>query len=85
MHHLIRPALYQAFHQILPVTKMKRPAIKTDIVGPICESSDWLAQDRKLQKMEPGEWLAICDTGAYGFVMASDYNLHEKPLELLLD
>ena len=85
MHHLLRPALYQAFHKILPVSKKRRLSLKTDVVGPICESSDWLAQNRKMQKMEQDEILAICDTGAYGYVMCSDYNLHEKPTEVLLD
>jgi len=85
MHHLMRPALYQAFHKILPIKEKYKNMGKVDVVGPICESSDWLAQKRPMPQVSPGEILAICDTGAYGYVMASDYNLHDKPTEILLD
>ncbi len=85
MHHLMRPALYQAYHSIKPVIQNKGVARKVDVVGPICESSDFLAKDRKLPALKQGEFLAICDVGAYGFVMASDYNLHPKPREIFVD
>jgi diaminopimelate decarboxylase len=84
MHHLIRPALYNSYHEIRPVIKTSARVSKLDVVGPICESSDWLAKNRKLALPEPGDLWAICDVGAYGFVMASDYNLHKKPTEILI-
>ena len=56
-----------------------------DIVGPICESSDFLGKDREFQEMQSGELIAVADAGAYGAVMASTYNLHELPLEMALD
>ena len=85
MHHLIRPALYLAHHEILPLKEKKGPKKKYDVVGPICESSDWLAKDRSLPALEQDDLLAICNAGAYGFVMASDYNLHTKPSEVFVD
>jgi diaminopimelate decarboxylase len=85
MHHFMRPALYQAFHKILPLVQSKGVLKRFDIVGPICESSDWLAKDRKLPPLKQGVYLAICDAGAYGYVMASDYNLHPKPREIFVD
>ncbi len=86
MNHLIRPSLYGAYHQIYPLTlKQNRPLMTFDIVGPICESSDFLGKDREFQEMQSGELIAIADAGAYGAVMASTYNLHELPLEMALD
>jgi diaminopimelate decarboxylase len=84
MHHFMRPALYNAYHEILPVKKSQAQKINCDIVGPICETSDCLAKNRKISKPKQGEWLAISDAGAYGFVMASDYNLHAKAEEILV-
>ena len=74
MHHLLRPALYYAHHDILPIKEPQGRSQKFDVVGPICESSDWIAKDRKLPQVIQDDILAICDAGAYGFVMASDYN-----------
>jgi diaminopimelate decarboxylase len=86
MHHLIRPALYQAHHRFLPlVDEPDRPREFYDVVGPICESSDVLAKNRDFQQMREGEFLAICDAGAYGFSMASQYNLHPLPKEYVYD
>lgn len=80
MHHLIRPALYQAHHRILAVSQHDaRPKRKYDVVGPICESSDVLGKNRELPETHQGEWLAIADAGAYGFAMASTYNEHVLP------
>ncbi len=86
MHHLLRPALYGAHHEIYPVSEKSKAKLRTfDVVGPICESSDWLAHERRLPTPEQGDILAIADVGAYGFVMASDYNLHPKPHEIFVD
>ena len=86
MNHLIRPSLYGAYHQIFPLKlDHSRPKMIYDIVGPICESSDFLGKDREFQEMQSGELIAIADAGAYGAVMASTYNLHDLPLEMALD
>lgn len=85
MNHLMRPALYEAFHRIQPLTEYSgRPEKMYDIVGPICESSDVLGRGRQLPEPKEGEWLAIMDAGAYGMSMASSYNHHEFPSEILL-
>ena len=84
MDQLIRPALYQSYHRILPVVKARGKMTKVDVVGPICESSDWLAQDRSMVLPKQGDILAILDAGAYGYVMSSDYNLHPKAKEVLI-
>jgi diaminopimelate decarboxylase len=85
MHHLMRPALYQAHHRILAVHEGRdRPRKKYDVVGPICESSDVLGKERELPETHQGEWLAIADAGAYGFAMASTYNEHELPKQYYL-
>lgn len=81
MHHLMRPCLYQAHHEIKPVIDtQKRPKLY-DVVGPICESSDVLGYDRLLPELEQDQWLSIFDTGAYGYTMSNTYNCHELPLE----
>jgi diaminopimelate decarboxylase len=83
IHHLMRPALYQAHHRILPLAQnSNRQIVKYDVVGPICESSDVLGKDREMQEVRSGEFLAIADAGAYGFSMASSYNEHEMPEEV---
>ena len=83
MNHLLRPSLYEAHHGILPVKK-GHSVCKVDVVGPICESSDFFAKDRELSKVEEGEFLAVLDTGAYGFSMANIYNLQDLPLEVCI-
>jgi len=87
MHHMIRPALYGGWHKIWPVIQTGPVPELTpcDVVGPICESTDFLAQDRPLPPLQPGDLLALFDAGAYGFVMASNYNTHPRPAELLVD
>jgi diaminopimelate decarboxylase len=85
MHHLLRPALYQAKHRILPVHRSKSQANQTyDVVGPICESSDVLGRNIELPVLSPGDYLCIADAGAYGFSMASQYNSHELPKEVFV-
>ena len=85
MTELIRPMLYNAFHRIEPVVKTAAPLVSTDVVGPLCESSDTLGKDRMLPKPEPGELYAVLDAGAYGSVMASNYNRRLLPAEVLVE
>jgi len=85
MNDLMRPALYQAYHPMKPVTNPNRPAIKTDIVGPICETGDFLARDRELPELAQGELLWIGAAGAYGATMASNYNTRPRAPEVLVD
>jgi diaminopimelate decarboxylase len=85
MNDLIRPALYDAYHEILPLQRdTSRRALKTDIVGPICESSDCFAKDRTLQEVGEGEYVAFLTAGAYGYAMASRYNARPLPAEVLV-
>ena len=85
MNDLIRPSLYEAHHEILPLTKhARRPKEIYDIVGPICESGDVLARERLLEKLEPGEKIAVMSAGAYGYVMASNYNSRGRSPEVLV-
>ena len=85
MNDLVRPALYQSFHRIAEVRPRGREKIKVDVVGPICESSDFLARGRTLPDVCQGEYLAIFSAGAYGFVMSSNYNSRPRAAELLVD
>ena len=85
MNDLIRPALYQAHHTILPVTRRDAELIPCDIVGPVCESADCFAQDVPLPLPEQGDLLAICDTGAYGWSMSSTYNSRPLLPEVLIE
>jgi diaminopimelate decarboxylase len=87
MNDLIRPALYESYHQIVPVVQPSMSRNKTekmDIVGPVCESGDFFAQDREMPELRPGDLLAVMSTGAYGFVMASNYNSRPLPAEALV-
>ncbi len=87
MNDLIRPALYGAYHEIVPVVQSKNsPIIKeiVDVVGPVCESGDFFARDREFPLVEEGDLLAILDVGAYGMVLASNYNTRPRPAEVLL-
>ena len=85
MNDLVRPSLYGAHHDILPVRKAKRPLEKVDVVGPVCESGDFLARDRQLPATARGELLAVMSAGAYGFTMGSNYNSRPRPAEVLVD
>lgn len=84
MHHLIRPALYEAEHRILPLKKISGEKLTADVVGPVCESSDFLGKDRQFEGLKQGDWLCVADAGAYGASMASDYNLFPRPREFLI-
>lgn len=84
MHHLIRPSLYEAYHRVLPAYRRGGETITYDIVGPICESSDFIAKNRPLWRLEAADIVAIGESGAYGFTMASFYNLHKLPKEVVL-
>lgn len=84
VHHLLRPALYGALHRIFPI-RQGEASEKFDVVGPLCESSDVLARDVMLPPLKEGDLLAISDAGAYGYEMASEYNLRERPAQILLD
>ena len=84
MNDLIRPALYQAFHEIVPVAPRNGRAAAVDIVGPVCETGDFFARDRKIKPVEPGDLLAVLDTGAYGMAQSSNYNTRPRPAEVLL-
>jgi diaminopimelate decarboxylase len=85
MTELIRPMLYNAFHRIEPVLQTGAPPTLCDVVGPLCESSDTLGKDRTLPRPEVGELYAILDTGAYGSVMASNYNRRLLPAEVMVE
>ena len=85
MTDLIRPALYGAWHAIEAVAPRAGPPITRDVVGPVCETSDTLGADRELPPVEVGDLLAIRDTGAYGAVMASNYNRRPMAAEVLVD
>ena len=84
MNHLIRPALYEAEHRIMPLKKGSGTVMKADVVGPVCESSDFLGKDRDFQGVQEGDWLLVADAGAYGASMASTYNLFALPREILV-
>ncbi len=86
MNDLIRPSLYGAYHEIRPVLESAghRPKHQVDIVGPVCESGDFLAKDRSLAEIKPGEALAVMSAGAYGFVMSSNYNSRPRVPEVLV-
>ncbi|RJP26692.1 MAG: diaminopimelate decarboxylase [Actinobacteria bacterium] len=85
MNDLIRPSLYGSFHEITPVLQSEREDETVDVVGPVCESSDFLARDRALPHTEPGELLAVMSAGAYAFAMSSNYNSRRRAAEVMVD
>ena len=85
MNDLLRPVLYHAHHEIIPLSKNGRPNITADVVGPVCESSDFFARDRVMADALPGEALAVCTAGAYGFVLSSNYNSRPRAPEVLVE
>jgi diaminopimelate decarboxylase len=85
MNDLIRPTLYHAHHEIIPLRKSNQPLIHADVVGPVCESGDYLAKGRDLPGVLPGDFLAVCTAGAYGFVQASNYNSRPRAAEVLVE
>ena len=85
MNDLIRPVLYQAHHQIVPVVERREaPIVVADIVGPVCETGDFFARNREIPEVHAGDLVAIRTAGAYGFVQASNYNSRRRPCELIV-
>jgi diaminopimelate decarboxylase len=85
MNDLVRPSHYHAYHDIVEVEAALRPEARVDVVGPVCETGDFLALDRPLPEVEAGEHLAVLGAGAYGFVMSSTYNARPRAAEVLVD
>jgi diaminopimelate decarboxylase len=85
MNDLIRPALYHSHHEILPLRQNQAGNITADVVGPVCESGDFLARGREVANVMPGDLLAVATAGAYGFVAASNYNARPRPPEILVE
>ena len=85
MNDLIRPAFYDAYHEIVPLVRKGKSMLKSDVVGPICESGDYFCQDRPLSEAGEGDYLALMSAGAYGFVMASSYNTRPLAAEILVN
>ncbi len=85
MTELLRPMLYEAYHRIVAVAPREGPASACEVVGPLCETSDTLGHDRALGPVEVDDLIAVLDAGAYGFVMASNYNRRRMPVEVLVD
>jgi len=85
MNDLIRPAFYGSYHEIQPVLRRGGKKRKSDVVGPICESGDFLAKDRLLPPLRPGDLISVFSAGAYGFAMASNYNTRPRAAEVLVN
>lgn len=85
MNDLIRPSLYKAHHEIIPLRKNDLPGITADVVGPVCETGDFLARGREMVNALPGDLLAVCTAGAYGFVQSSNYNSRPRSAEVLVE
>jgi len=84
MTELLRPSHYGAFHNVAAV-RQRGGRSKVDVVGPVCESGDFLALDRELEEVKPGDLLVVSDVGAYGYAMASNYNSRLRPTEVMVD
>ncbi len=85
MNDLIRPSLYQSYHEIVPARRSQRGTVLADVVGPVCESGDFLARDREMANALPGDLLAVRTAGAYAFVASSNYNSRVRPPEVLVE
>jgi diaminopimelate decarboxylase len=85
MNDLIRPSLYHSYHQIVPLSLTRAQHETVDVVGPVCESGDFFALDRKMPRVQRGDYLALMCAGAYGFVLSSNYNARPRPAEVLVD
>jgi diaminopimelate decarboxylase len=85
MNDLLRPSLYNAHHQIVPLVLGRRSFETVDVVGPLCETGDFFARDRVLPAVRRGDYLALMGAGAYGFVLSSNYNARPRPAEVLID
>ncbi len=84
MNDFMRPSLYGSYHEIVPVANRTTERLKADVVGPICESGDFFAQDRDMPDVQPGDLLAVLTVGAYGYVLSSNYNTRPRPAEVLV-
>lgn len=84
MNDFVRTSLYDAYHEIIPVQKNTRKKVKTEIVGPICESADYFASGLTISKLRAGDYIAVCDVGAYGHSMSSNYNMRKRPTEIVI-
>ena len=84
MNDLARPSLYGSYHGVVPV-RQDCPEIEADVVGPICETGDFIARDRPVPAAAPGDLIAVLSAGAYGFTMASNYNTRPRGAEVLVD
>jgi diaminopimelate decarboxylase len=85
MSDLMRPSLYGSYHEIVPIRLRPRETLRVDVVGPLCETGDFLAEDREMPDVQSGELLAILTAGAYGYVLASNYNTRPRPAEVLVE
>jgi diaminopimelate decarboxylase len=85
MNDLLRPSLYKSHHEIVPLRETDNPPVIADVVGPVCETGDFLARDRTMPDVAPGDYLAVQTAGAYGFVLASNYNSRPRPPEVLVE
>jgi diaminopimelate decarboxylase len=85
MNDLVRPSHYMAYHEMVEVELRGRPGAEVDVVGPVCETGDFLARDRTLPGLDRGERIAVLGAGAYGFVMASNYNTRPRPAEVIVE
>ena len=85
MSDLMRPSLYGSYHEIVPLQRHPRETLRADVVGPLCETGDFLAENREMSDVHSGELLAILTTGAYGYALASNYNTRPRPAEVLVD
>jgi diaminopimelate decarboxylase len=84
MSDLMRPSLYGSYHEIVPVQSRQRETLRADVVGPLCETGDFLAENREMSDVQSGELLAIMTAGAYGYALASNYNTRPRPAEVLV-
>ena len=85
MTELLRPSLYKSYHHIQPIEKVDNIDFTTDVVGPVCETGDYIAKEREITMVSRGDTLAIMSAGAYGMVMSSNYNGRRRPAEILVD
>ena len=84
MNDLMRPTLYGAYHEVVPAQAGVAERLQADVVGPLCETGDFLARDRELADVQPGDLLVVLTAGAYGFALSSNYNSRPRPPEILV-
>ena len=85
MNDIARPALYGAYHHIVPLQEREGETVVADVVGPICETGDVIAKERELPPLKEGDYIAVLSAGAYGFTMASNYNSRPRPAEVMVE